>query len=153
MRRRGFTIIELLVIIGLILLLLAFLLPAVARVRQVASRANSQNNLRQIAIAVHNYHDSSGKMPPGLGVGKVNNAEGPLHFHLLPFIEQDALFRSAEGTSWKKGTYGNVIATFLDPNDTSAPLGNRYEGWLATTNYAGNWLVFHKGDKSFANIT
>jgi type II secretory pathway pseudopilin PulG len=157
MKRRGFTIIELLVIIALILLLLAFLLPAVARLRLAAASSSSQNNLRQMAIAVHNYHDSFGKMPPGLGVGKVNNAEGPLHFHILPFIEQDNVFKKAlsvdgKGGPWNNGVYGTVVAVYLDPNDKSAPPGNRYEGWLATTNYAGNWLVFHKGDKSFANI-
>jgi len=64
MHRRGFSVIELLVILAIIIILLALLLPAVARVRQAASRTNSQNNLRQMALAVHNYHDSFGGMPP-----------------------------------------------------------------------------------------
>jgi type II secretory pathway pseudopilin PulG len=151
MRRHGFTVIELLVIIALILLLLAFLLPAVAKVRQAAGRSSSQNNLRQLGLAVHNYHDVNGRMPPG--VGKVNSGDGPVHFHMLPYLEQAALFQQAQGASWKNGTYRTVIMTYIDSADTSAPPGNVHQGWLATTNYAGNWLVFHKGDKAIPNIT
>jgi type II secretory pathway pseudopilin PulG len=151
MRRQGFTVIELLVIIALILLLLAFLLPAVAKVRQAAGRASSQNNLRQLALAVHNYHDAFGRMPPG--VGKANNQDGPVHFHLLPFVEQAAVYQQAQGASWKNGTYRTVVPLFIDAADPSAPANNVYQGWLATTNYAGNWLVFHKGDKAIPNIT
>lgn len=150
MRRHAFTVIELLVIIALILLLLAFLLPAVGKVRQAAGRTTSQNNLKQLGLAVHNYHDSFGKMPPG--VGKANNQDGPVHFHILPFIEQAALYQQAQGASWKNGTYRTVIPIYLDSADTSAPPNHVYQGWLATTNYAGNWLVFHRGDKGFQNI-
>ena len=150
MRRRALTVIELIVIIGVLLLLAAFLLPVLGRVRHAAGMSQSQNNLRMLGLAVHNLHDVYGKLPPM--IGKVGNGEGPVHFHMLPYIEQDNVYRQAGGASWKNGTYGHVIPIYVDPADTSAPPGNQYQGWLATTNYAGNWLMFQKGDKSLANI-
>lgn len=148
--RRGFTLIELLIILGLILLLLAFLLPAVAKVRAMSGRATSQNNLKQMALAVHNYHDAHGKMPPT--VGRANNADGSLHFHILPFVEQDALFRTAAGASWKNGVHGTVVMVYIDQADKTGPPGHLYQGWLATTNYAANWLAFGKGEKTLVQI-
>jgi type II secretory pathway pseudopilin PulG len=149
--RTAFTLIELLVIIALLLLLLAFLLPAVARVRQVADRATAQNNLRQIALAMHNFHDSFNMWPPV--VGRANNAEGSMHSFILPFIEQDALFRMANGAPWKNGVQGRVVQVYLDRHDATAPPDNRYMNWLATTNFAGNWLVGRDGNQRIANIT
>jgi type II secretory pathway pseudopilin PulG len=149
MPRRGFSIIELLVIIAILLLLAAFLLPAVGKVRFAASRAQSQNNLRQLALAVHNFHDSMGRMPPA--IGKSNNVDGTAHFFILPYIEQAALFQKAAGEPWKNEIFAIVIPVYVDPNDSSAP-EKLYQGWLATTNYAANWLAFRSGDKSFINI-
>src|SRR5262245_18381238 len=75
--RRGVTLIELIIIIGCLLILAALLLPIIARILGAAVLPQSQNNLRQIGIACHNFHDSYGKWPPGLG--KNNNADGPTH--------------------------------------------------------------------------
>ena len=147
--RHGITLIELIIVIGGLLFLAALLLPIIARLRSASGQAQSQNNLRQMGLAAHNYHDTFRKWPPALG--KTNNADGPAHFHLLPFIEQDNLFRQAEGAPWKNGTYGKVIYTYVDQADKSAP-GNLYQGWLATTNYAANWMVFGTGDKAINNI-
>jgi type II secretory pathway pseudopilin PulG len=143
--RRGVTLIELIIIIGGLLFLAALLLPIIARLRGAAGQAQSQNNLRQMALAVHNYFDAFRKLPPGLG--KANNADGPAHFHILPFIEQDNLFKLAEGAPSKNGTYGKVVYVYVDPADKSAP-NNMHQGWLATTNYAANWMVFRNGDQS-----
>ena len=63
--RRGFTLIELLVVIAIIAVLIALLLPAVQAAREAARRAQCINNLKQIGIAMHNYHDTTGSLPPG----------------------------------------------------------------------------------------
>src|SRR3954470_24729276 len=88
-RRPGFTLIELLVVIAIIAVLIAMLVPAVQKVRESASRAQCQNNLKQIGLAIHNYHDSKKAMPPSrLGVQYATWC-----VLLLPYLEQDALYK------------------------------------------------------------
>ena len=112
-RKRGFTLIELLVVIAIIAILIALLLPAVQQAREAARRSTCKNNLHQLGLAIHNYHDVHGRFPlgtttiraaPGSGPTWSPGSKGSHLVQLLPFVEQDPLFKSidfkASGPLW-----------------------------------------------------
>jgi prepilin-type N-terminal cleavage/methylation domain-containing protein/prepilin-type processing-associated H-X9-DG protein len=96
--RRGFTLVELLVVIAIIGILIALLLPAVQAAREAARRSQCTNNLKQLALAFHNYHDVYGRFPlPGMIANQLGWTSS-----ILPFIEQKPIF---DAMDWSAGTY------------------------------------------------
>jgi prepilin-type processing-associated H-X9-DG protein len=148
--RRGFTLFQLLVVLALLAILLGLLLPAIERLREAAARTQSQNNLKQIILAMHNVNDANGKIPPLAGPFPANDGDGTYFFYILPYIEQANVYNNAatdgkDFSVWTKETYKVVIKTYLSPADRSGGKEPLHDGWLARCNYAANFQVF--GDR------
>jgi type II secretory pathway pseudopilin PulG len=136
-RRRGFTLIQLLVVLAVLLLLMGLLLPAIQKVRQARDRIQSANNLKQICLAMHNANDTYGSMPPS--VGKLGGQDGTFFFHILPFIEQDNVYKAKALQA--------VIKVYIAPGDMSQP-GN--QPWIS---YASNADALKVNPQKLARFT
>lgn len=129
--RRGFTLIELLVVIAIIAVLVALLLPAVQQAREAARRSQCKNNLKQIGLALHNYHDTVNTLPPGWIGDPTGNNKGSRWgwgSMILPYLDQAPLyngFASMTGTS-PAGTaatgFSATMTSFPVPNILQTPL-------------------------------
>src|SRR5947208_14203832 len=87
-RRQGFTLIQLLVVLAIFAILLGLLLPAIQKVREAANRMQSMNNLKQIALACHNYESANNTFPPGVDANHYSTA-----VYLLPYMEANNIFK------------------------------------------------------------
>ena len=92
-RNRGFTLIELLVVIAIIAVLIALLLPAVQQAREAARRSQCKNNMKQLGLALHNYHDAANKFPIGT---RFSMSAPNWRVGLLPYLDQAPLFHSVK---------------------------------------------------------
>ena len=123
----------------------ALLLPAVQQARIAARRAESQNNLRQLALAIHNYADAHRKLPSGTILNSDLKPEERLSWlvQVLPYVEQAALYEQMDrAQGWKSAGNRNavsaVIRTFVNPGIEGDPLAETEDGWAAAvTDYVG----------------
>jgi prepilin-type N-terminal cleavage/methylation domain-containing protein/prepilin-type processing-associated H-X9-DG protein len=173
--RRGFTLIELLVVIAIIAVLIALLLPAVQAAREAARRSQCTNNLKQIGLAMHNYHQTIDKFPMGKSesasaIGYVGNYAGwtewSAHSLLLPYMEQGPIYNAINfnycggwgfGVACNGTAFTRIIAGFLCPSDTNAGAGgspppgtgppniNSYRGSIGTTTAVYAWGTGYAG--------
>jgi prepilin-type N-terminal cleavage/methylation domain-containing protein/prepilin-type processing-associated H-X9-DG protein len=177
-RRHGFTLVELLVVIAIIAVLLALLLPAVQKVREAANRASCLNNLKQLALAAHHYHDTAGKFPTGarlpVDVGGIPTGGTNVWVELLPYFEQDNLYKRWDFNDnrnnvagGRNATQAQVIQILLCPSDPlpepvweltaetagSPPWSRGFYGLSSYGGNAGKRSVHTGGPPDFPRIT
>ena len=149
MSRRAFTLIELLVVIAIIAVLIALLLPAVQQAREAARRTQCRNNMHQIGLALHNYHDTHGMFPPGAVNKSYSTSITRDHVEagqsttwmtlILPFIDETALYNAYNFDLWCwDGANRNTVAKamlqqYSCPSNSTPVLLNS----VASTDYAG----------------
>jgi len=153
LRGRGFTLIELLVVIAIIAVLIALLLPAVQAAREAARRSQCLNNMKQLGLAMHNYHQAVGTFPMGNTIAAAYLGQAPTtwgtfsaHALLLPYLEQTPLYNACNfswnvwggygtgGTSINSTIWNVKVNAFLCPSDNGAGTSfiNSYFGSFGT---------------------
>jgi len=158
-RRSGFTLVELLVVIAIIGVLVALLLPAVQAAREAARRSQCSNNLKQIAIGMHNHHDVHLALPAGMGPSGC--CWGTWQVLILQFVEQGNVFdlyqnwggNDASGARYSGAPNTTNVTnkrfkTFTCPSDRD----NTPFGGLTNHNYAVNWGNTHYGQANLGSV-
>ncbi len=148
--KRGFTLIELLVVIAIIAILIALLLPAVQQAREAARRSTCKNNLHQLAVALHNYHEQHNTFPPG-----AMPTRGPTWgMYIFPNMDQTNLYKLQ---NWDEGNAENIaigrtyIATFKCPTQPGPPTCDLNFTGRQINNYVANAGPNFTNDDNLAN--
>jgi len=169
LRRPGFTLIELLVVIAIIAILIALLLPAVQQAREAARRTQCRNSLKQIGLALHNYHDNFNVFPSGT-VARWNAADTTLygygwtwHSKILPYVDQAPLYNQISDTMGSDSgdinspdmilAGGTAMPVFMCPSQPSGSLTHSGQEGQQPSNYNANigTNVYNAGDCDGAN--
>jgi prepilin-type N-terminal cleavage/methylation domain-containing protein len=145
----AFTLIELLVVIAIIAVLIGLLLPAVQKVREAAARTKCANNLKQIGLALHNYHDTNERFPPGYTDARPLTAPGPgwgWHVFILPHVEANPLYWQIDPERTVFGGGANTttpdartltqLSVYRCPSDPGPATNANFDGH-ATASYRG----------------
>jgi prepilin-type N-terminal cleavage/methylation domain-containing protein/prepilin-type processing-associated H-X9-DG protein len=177
MARRGFTLIELLVVIAIIAILIGLLLPAVQKIREAANRMKCQNNLKQIGLAAHNFHDTNDRFPPAINIPGEEAFGWPaapdanhwygLFMALFPYFEQDNLRRNLidnvpnphyQNCNGPNSVGAQVVKILVCPSDAAMPnppvgtyLGQYYFGLSSYGGCSGTSATTTNGNASLKN--
>jgi prepilin-type N-terminal cleavage/methylation domain-containing protein len=157
--KRAFTLIELLVVIAIIAVLIALLLPAVQQAREAARRSQCKNNLKQLGLAIHNYHDTNLKFPLNRHSGRnLPNNFGSIGWiaMALPYMDQAPLYMSINGSAQNVAARRRIIPGLLCPSNTQPSTvvnqGHGGDDWGSgldggRTDYVGNMGWMHAGHR------
>ena len=174
-KRSGFTLIELLVVIAIIAILVALLLPAVQQAREAARRSSCKNNLKQVGLALHNYHDTFSVLPPG----QFTRSHLAWSCMILPMLEEAALYDAIDQAGAFEASAGNdtpawdaipemtttgatpwtsqVVAGFICPSDGGSDKNTRLKANISGTdytfgksNYVGSYSAYHNPSNATA---